>query len=532
MNKYLEIILTISTFWTSLLVSQDPKILWRFDTKSFAAGQAACDDLDGDGKYEIAFGCYRNDGALYVLNAEDGSLLWKYSPHNPEFEGCNDVALLIYDVVGDQSKEVILASSCTPVTTCLNGKTGEVIWQAQTGGSDSPPTIADIDNDGSLEILHGEFLGWVRCLDAKTGKLKWRILVANNSWIQTAPSIVDLNNDNNLDWVVGTWHFDKKDSLYAFDGKTQKRLWTLPVHGNIYHGTSVTDLDNDTKPELLFGSYNKKVYCVNGEDGSIDWTYEGLSSVSCPISIGDVDSDGKCDILFTSSYEAIALNSDGKLKWKYNTPDNSFSFRGITLADVNNDIYLDCIFGTYSGKLIVLNGKDGKEYQKIDLLADYGKSPFDINHQALVADFNQDGILDAFVVGGYGEYPSIEKGYGRAYMVSLGKGNGPVWTMFQQDVRRHSTLCNSVITSIDPISENDIFLQPNPSSDFIELKLSDNSSFHSRIEVINLVGANYSNSIVIERSSYTKSIKLDISNLAPGVYLLRSNQSLYKFIKI
>lgn len=533
MLKKLTIVLLIIKYFSLNLIAQDPKILWRFDTKSFAAGQAACDDLDGDGNYEIAFGCYRNDGALYVLNSEDGSLLWKYLPHNPGFEGCNDVALLIYDVVGDKNKEVIMASSCTPVTTCLNGKTGEVIWQAQTGGSDSPPTIADIDNDGNMEILHGEFLGWVRCLDAKTGKLKWRMQVNNNSWIQTAPSIVDLNNDKVLDFVVGTWHFNKEDSLYAFDGKTQKRLWAIPVHDYIYHGTSVADLDNDKKPELLFGSYNSKVYCINGEDGTIAWTYEGLSAVACPITIGDIDNDGKCDILFTSWFEAIALNDDGSVKWKYNMPDNSFSFRGITLADVNNDPYLDCIFGTYSGKLIAVNGKNGSEITYVDLLADYGKSPFDINHQPLIADFNKDGILDAFVVGGYGvASPTILNNYGRAYMVSLGKGNGPEWKMFQHDVRRHSTLCNSVLTKVNTISDSDILLQPNPSSKFIELKLPEEQYFKGKFEVTNLLGENCTSSISMEKTNFTRSIKLDISKLVPGVYLINTNQGVIKFIKI
>lgn len=57
--------------------AQAPKILWSFDTFDSSFGMSAIDDIDNDGKYEIIFGCYRNDSMVYALNAEDGSLLWQ-----------------------------------------------------------------------------------------------------------------------------------------------------------------------------------------------------------------------------------------------------------------------------------------------------------------------------------------------------------------------------------------------------------------------------------------------------------------------
>lgn len=521
-NKLL--LTTVLFFLFNLLVAQNPTVKWFFDTKSFSAGMAAAADLDGDGKHEIVFGCYRNDGGIYALNAEDGSLLWSFFPNVPPDEGCNDVAPLIYDVNNDGQVEVIIASSCTPKTFCLNGKTGQIIWQANTKGSDSPPTIADLNNDGKLEILHGEFLGWVRCLDAESGALLWNLPVDLNSWIQTAPTIVDVNDDGQLDFVVGTWEFDNMDSLYAFNGKTREKIWSIPIHGHIYHGTAIADFDNDQKPELLVGSYNSNLYCINGEDGTIEWTYQGPGAVSAPAVVGDIDNDGECEVVFTSWYKVIALNHDGSLKWEYDEPGSSYNFRGVVLSDINGDEFLDVLFGTYAGEFIALNGKDGSEIFNMDVAAQYGKSPFDINHAPLIADFDGDGMLEAFFVGGWGvSSPTIKNNYGRAYMVNLGTGNGPDWLMFQHDARRQSTMCYDYTTGTEQTIVNHpskaLPIYPNPAVDFINIPKNTKT-----LEIINTLGK------TLWKETYFSKDKIEVSQFSNGIYFLKTDTDFYKFL--
>ncbi len=446
--------------------AQTPSVKWWYNTNDASFGQSAAGDIDGDGLLEVVFGCYRNDSLVYALNADDGTLLWKYNTHPAGAEGCNDVAPAIFDVDGDSLMEVVVPSSCNPVTFCFNGLSGSVKWQCNTQGSDSPPVIADVDNDGKPEILHGEFGGYVKCINAENGTQAWEIPVDLNSWIQTAPTIVDLDNNGQLDFVVGTWNFSGLDSIYAFRGDNQALLWSYPVNDYMYHGTAVADIDNDGKPELVIGSYNDTLYCINGENGTTNWKYKATGGyIGSPATIADIDNDGSCDVVFVSAYKVYALSNTGSLKWQYDIPGNEQSFRGVAIADINNDVFPDVIFGTNGGKVITLNGNNGSLLWSIDLAAHYGNTNFGIDHAPLVADFDGDDTLDVFVVGGHAEYPNFQNNFGRAYMISAGKGNGPDWLMFQNDIHRQSSLCKNEPNLISEVSgRTDISVYPNPFS--------------------------------------------------------------------
>jgi outer membrane protein assembly factor BamB len=121
--KKLYITLVVLNFFYVNAKAQVPQIKWWYDVYDSAFGQSAAGDIDKDGRLEIVFGCYRNDSSIYALNAENGSLLWRYNAHVPNAEGCNDVAVALYDVDNDDTLEVIVPSSCNPKTFCFRGKT-------------------------------------------------------------------------------------------------------------------------------------------------------------------------------------------------------------------------------------------------------------------------------------------------------------------------------------------------------------------------------------------------------------------------
>jgi outer membrane protein assembly factor BamB len=501
------------------LSAQTPRINWWFDTHDSSFGQTAAGDIDGDGKLELVFGCYRNDSCVYALNAEDGSLLWKYNTHSPGAEGCNDVAPVIYDVDGDGHPEVILPSSCNPTTFCFDGKTGAVKWRTPTKGSDSPPSIADVDGDGKAEILHGEFGGYVICINAEDGSVAWEIPVDTHSWIQTAPTLADLDGDGRLDFVVATWNKTAGDTnkVYAFRGIDHSLLWTYPLTDVVYHGTAVADLDHDGKPELVIGDYSGLLTVLNGEDGSVAWTYRYDASyyIGSPASIADINGDGDCEVIITSWYKVIALTHDGHVLWDYSINGYPSAFRGVALSDIDNDAKPDVLFGTNNGLAIALKGTTGDTLWTMDLAARYGNTAFDINHAPVIADFDGDGTLDMFLVGGHSEYPDFSKNFGRGYCLSIGRGAGPDWLMFQKNLFRNSSLCAGpssgadVINSSAPIAAK---LFPNPARNLVSIAAPD----MRRIQIMDFLGR-----IVKQIDVSGESTHVDVSDLPRGIYLMK-----------
>ena len=467
--KHILLFCTLSLCICGSIYAQTPSILWRFNTHDESFGNGAVADLVGDGRLEIAFSCYWGDSMIYVLHADDGSLVWKQN-----MGGCNDAAPIIYDVDNDGHPEVILGSSCNPVLTCFNGATGAIKWQTPFGGTDSPPAIADIDGDSIPEILVGDFEGYLNCFNARTGQLKWQVLVDDSGAIEASPALVDVNGDGHPDIIVCTWSYGgngDSTAVYAYDGLTHALLWKNPIPTDvIYHGAAFGDVIENGKPQFAVSSYDGNVYLLSGDSGRLVWKYStpGLAYIPDPVTIGDLDNDGHLDLVYINGNgEVDALDRFGQLKWSYILDLYESSFRGAVLADVNNDDTLDVIFATTEGKLCALNGSQGNFLWNIDLRSDYGDSLFELEHGPLVSSFRGDDTLDIFVVGGYANSDSILGDFGRAYAIKLGKGKGPDWTMFQHDYIRSNCVCSqNYSTGISPLS-NDPFSvadYPNPFS--------------------------------------------------------------------
>lgn len=460
-----------------------PQIMWWYDLDAPSLGSASVGDIDGDGKPEVVFGTYFNDEKIHALNGEDGSQLWEY-----DTGGCNDASSVIWDVDGDGELEVVAGASSPYRVYCFDGATGGVEWSTSLGYpncTDSPPAVADIDGDGMPEIVLGTFYDWVFALNGENGSILWQVDLGDGH-IESDPAVLDLDGDGDLDVVVAEWMGLCR--VVALRGDDGGLLWesTIPEDW-MYHGCSFADLDGDSKPELAIGSYDGHVYCLNGEDGSLCWSFATPSYAGAPTSLADLNGDGFLEVAWGAGNTVGAISSSGSGIWSF--PAGGSVFRGSAIADLDEDDTPDLVFGTSSGILYARRGSLGQPLWEIDLQAHYG-SEFDIDHAPVIADIDGNGDLDVFVVGGHAESSQPGNNHGRAYALAAGSGSGPGWPMFRHD-ERHSGCFYGYQTGIGPdtaVEAGGLSVSPNPSSRSISVRFSLEAPSHVHFAVFDLSG--------------------------------------------
>jgi len=190
-------------------------------------------------------------------------------------------------------------------------------FQLEVYDAGTYPVAADLDRDGRLELIVGDALGTIYCLDAALGTLRWsRQLPAFFKW--GSPVLIDLDMDGDRDIVVGA------RDLIALDGPTGQPLWT-GLQGVDILGMSADDLFGDGTIEIFCTDYlnPRNGYLVRGEDGQVLWSVVTSGSNYNLPAFADIDGDGKKEILFTrhdagATERVVCLRAtDGRELWSH-----------------------------------------------------------------------------------------------------------------------------------------------------------------------------------------------------------------------
>lgn len=147
------------------------------------------------------------------------------------------------------------------------------------------------------------------------------------------------------------------------------------------------------------------------ENDTLNYTKFPYMYMGGGISIGDINNDGLDDIFFTGNLvpNRLYLNK-GNLRFEDISEQagimgNHQWFTGSTMADVNNDGWLDiyvCVSGKYppSDNLLFINNHDNTFTECAEA---YGINDKSSSVQATFFDYNNDGLLDLYVAN----YPIV-----------------------------------------------------------------------------------------------------------------------------
>lgn len=188
----------------------------------------------------------------------------------------------------------------------------------------SVPTAADMDNDGDIDLLVGEAYGSLTYFE-NTGTPTAPSFAApvqnpfglTSAYLIAAPTCVDIDNDGDMDVLVGEYYgnlqfFENTGTPSAPSfaapvqnpfGLTSTYMLAFPVFGDL-------DLDGDL--DLMVGEYygNNQYFENTGSVSAPSFAAPvqnpfglvAVNQLSCP-TLGDLDDDGDLDLLANEYYE-------------------------------------------------------------------------------------------------------------------------------------------------------------------------------------------------------------------------------------
>lgn len=184
----------------------------------------------------------------------------------------------------------------------------------------------------------------------------WTFTAPNG--IFASPAVADLNADGKLEIVVPVEKGDLETQKNLFVLSSAGRvLWDFTADGSIHSSPAMADLDDDSKPDVVFGTNRGRVYALDGEKGSVLWSIKTPIGAfrSSPLAY-DVDGDNNTEIVIGSSNGTLYCidGKSGTIKWRYQTGDEISSSPSIIGSDI--------VFGSADNKTYALDGKGKSDW--------------------------------------------------------------------------------------------------------------------------------------------------------------------------
>ncbi|KAK7349966.1 hypothetical protein VNO77_07911 [Canavalia gladiata] len=211
-----------------------------------------------------------------------------------------------------------------------------------------------------------------------------------DSHILCTPVIADIDNDGVSEMVVAVSYFfdheyyDNQEhmkelgdidigkyvagSIVVFNLDTKQVKWTAELdlstdtsnfRAYMYSSPTVVDLDGDGNLDILVGTSFGLFYVLDHHGKVREKFPLEMAEIQGAVAAADVNDDGKIELVTTDTHGNVAVwTPKGELIWEQHL--KSLIPQGPSVGDVDGDGHTELVVPTLSGKIHVLDGRDGK----------------------------------------------------------------------------------------------------------------------------------------------------------------------------
>ncbi|NQV43112.1 MAG: VCBS repeat-containing protein [Candidatus Marinimicrobia bacterium] len=270
------------------------------EASSYLMGTPALEDLDGDGDLEIIATSYS-----YEIMAvhHDGTSIDNY-PVIIE-DGRMSTGVSIADLDGDGSKDFVMGTWSDSIFAYnLNGERLPGFPVDLINNVAASPVVADIDANGTLEILCGQDAGKFYAI-ANDGTVLWIQQVSSAS-IRTSAAVCDFEGDGFLEIVYTS--LDGTINVLDYQGNSLPG-WPQNLGGACYSSPVFADLDGDDVPEIVVGSNSGDLHAYHSDGTSLDlFPLELSGPIQGTPTVADLSQDGTMEIVVGTDHDLTIIN--------------------------------------------------------------------------------------------------------------------------------------------------------------------------------------------------------------------------------
>ena len=386
------------------------------------------------------------------------------------------VALTAGALAGVAPAEASLGDGAARWTAIVPG--GRVHW--------SSPAIADVDGDGSNDVVVGGLDGKVYAYQADGAPLPgWpapAVVSGAPSAVASSPAVADLDGNGSAEVVVGTGALEvvnQHGGVVVFNANGSRRCafqtgdtfnaWTGGGPDGfseaVFNAPALGDVTGDGRPEIVFGSWDQRIRVLDASCRELA-SYDNTDTVWSSPALFDSNADGKAEIFIggdatsfqgsTSGgfFRALRYTGSSQLTQLWVRLSSEAFQSAPAIGDINGDGRLEVVTG--SGRyycVTVGRCADSTKVWAFDLATgnDVPGWPRTARYDTFlsspaIGDVNADGRTDV-VIG------SFRGGHGA--VLAVDGGGEPLWEV---EPAADELLSSPVIADVDPAPGNEVIV--------------------------------------------------------------------------